>query len=163
APPAPGRAKPDPPAACQRTPTRTVTPGPAGRGGFAMRGGGAPAAPPPLLGLHRRGEPPRLLTAPEADQRRLNGYAGSVAFSQDGQTAAITSPRGGALHLFDVASGDFTAAHMIEDVCGLGPGPDGLIFTAGTGAVGQLTGAGASVSAQAKCQWDNHLVRVPHT
>ncbi|WP_171177112.1 DUF1513 domain-containing protein [Ruegeria sp. HKCCD8929] len=153
----------EPPSELHKNSIRHLTVRADGLVGFAMQWQGNTAEHPPLLGLHRRGEPPRLLTAPETDQRRLNGYAGSVAFSHNGRTAAITSPRGGALHLFDVASGAFTAAHMIEDVCGLGPSPDGLIFTAGTGAVGQLTGTGASVSAQAKCQWDNHLVPVPHT
>ena len=128
--------------------------------GFAMQWQGSQVEHPPLLGLHRRGEDPRLLTAPEADQSMLQGYAGSVAFAADGDTIAITCPRGNVLHRFDVARGVFLDNFALEDVCGLGTGRDGLIFTTGTGAFGALGAAHPTVLARPKCQWDNHLVPI---
>ncbi len=127
---------------------------------FALQWQGDVAEHPPLVGLHRRGGPVRLLNAPEAQQAALQGYAGSIAFSPDGASVAITSPRGGTLHRFDVESGAFTDAFALEDVCGLGAGPSGLTFTTGTGQIGRLAGSGARITAQTGCQWDNHLVPV---
>ena len=63
---------------------------------FAMQWHGDPTAKPALLGLHREGEAaPRLLAAPDALQAAMQGYAGSIAFSGDGQQVAISSPLGG--------------------------------------------------------------------
>ncbi len=128
--------------------------------GFAMQWQGSQTKYPALLGLHRRGEKPRLLSAPETQQRELQWYAGSIAFSTDGQSVAITCPRGDALHRFDVNSGAFIEALVFEDVCGLGAGKAGLAFTTGTGAFGTLTTTGAEITARSDCQWDNHLIPI---
>ncbi|NVO54254.1 DUF1513 domain-containing protein [Rhodobacteraceae bacterium B1Z28] len=128
--------------------------------GFAMQWQGSQTEYPPLLGLHRWGEQPRLLSAPEADQNTLQGYAGSIAFSADGNTIAITCPRGNALHRFNANSRAFIDAFALEDVCGLGAGRDGLVFTTGTGTFGALTGADPAISARSDCQWDNHLIPI---
>ncbi|MCL6284938.1 DUF1513 domain-containing protein [Ruegeria sp. 2012CJ41-6] len=128
--------------------------------GFTMQWQGDVTTHPPLLGLHRRGSDPVFLAAPEVQQARLQGYAGSVAFSDDGSRIGFTAPRGGVLHLFDVASHAFATAHEIADVCGLGAGPSGFFFTAGTGLTGRLGRGRPAGVAQAGCQWDNHLVPV---
>ncbi len=128
--------------------------------GFAMQWQGSQTKHPPLLGLHRRGAPPQLLSAPEDFQNTLQGYAGSIAFSASGTEVAITCPRGNALHLFDVVGGSFTRAFELEDVCGLGAGPDGLVFTTGTGTFGAVDGLRARVLARPDCQWDNHLIPI---
>ena len=128
--------------------------------GFAMQWQGDLAEHPPLLGLHRRSEDTRLLTAPLADQSTLQGYAGSIAFAAGADAIAITCPRGNALHLFDVDSGALTAAHTLTDVCGLGTGPNGLIFTTGTGHFGTLQGTQAQTLSALGCQWDNHLIPI---
>ncbi|WP_209832347.1 DUF1513 domain-containing protein [Ruegeria sp. HKCCE3926] len=128
--------------------------------GFAMQWQGSKAEHPPLLGLHRQGETPYLLSAPVQDQSTLQGYAGSIAFSADGTTVAITCPRGNALQRFDVASGTFSDAFELEDVCGLGSGPNDLVFTTGTGVFGALTTAHPEIRTRAMCQWDNHLVPI---
>ncbi len=128
--------------------------------GFAMQWQGSQNEYPAMLGLHRRGEKPRLLSAPETLQSKLQCYAGSIAFTADGQSVAITCPRGNVLHRFDVKSGAFTDALMFEDVCGLGAGIDGLVFTTGIGAFGTLTSTGAKITARSDCQWDNHLIPI---
>ncbi|WP_170332213.1 DUF1513 domain-containing protein [Ruegeria arenilitoris] len=129
---------------------------------FAMQWQGDKTQHPPLLGLHRRGEAPHLLSAPEAEQSSLQGYAGSVAFSGEGETVAITCPRGNALHQYSTADDQLVAAHPLEDVCGLGPGAMGFVFTTGTGFVGALS-SGVQISARSDCQWDNHLIPIRTT
>lgn len=128
--------------------------------GFAMQWQGSKSEHPPLLGLHCQGEAPRLLAAPDHEQSMLQGYAGSVAFSADADMIAITCPRGNALHQFDITSGTLTGAFALEDVCGLGAGATGLVFTTGTGAFGTLMGARPAVRTRAECQWDNHLIPI---
>ncbi|SDX90141.1 hypothetical protein SAMN05444358_11514 [Ruegeria halocynthiae] len=128
--------------------------------GFAMQWQGSQTKHPPLLGLHRQGEKPHLLSAPDTGQSTLQGYAGSIAFSADNQSIAITCPRGNALHRFNVTNGTFTDAFALEDVCGLGAGSTGLVFTTGTGAFGTLNTTRAEISAQLNCQWDNHLIPI---
>ncbi|WP_170790740.1 DUF1513 domain-containing protein [Ruegeria lacuscaerulensis] len=126
---------------------------------FALQWQGDKTRHPPLLGLHRRGTAPRLLTAPEREQSTLQSYAGSIAFASDGKTVAITCPRGNALHQFDVETGNLTAAYSLTDVCGIGSAEQGFVFTTGTGAVGEIT-EGAHIMARAKCHWDNHLIPI---
>ena len=145
------------PQALHKNSIRHLAVRPDGLVGFAMQWQGSLTEHPPLLGLHRRGEPPRLLAAPLSAQSKLQGYAGSIAFAADGQTVAITCPRGNALHRFDVTSGALIGAHALEDVCGLSTGPQGLVFSTGTGAFGTL-GDDPAITAHPKCQWDNHLI-----
>ncbi|RBW58700.1 DUF1513 domain-containing protein [Ruegeria sp. A3M17] len=131
--------------------------------GFAMQWQGDTSQHPPLLGLHRRGENPRLLSAPDAYQSTLQGYAGSIAFSGDGETVAITCPRGNALHRFRVADGQLDGIFPYEDVCGLGTAPNGFVFTTGTGVIGNVTTSKTRISARLDCQWDNHLIPIRAT
>ncbi|EEE38034.1 twin-arginine translocation pathway signal [Rhodobacteraceae bacterium KLH11] len=128
--------------------------------GFAMQWQGDQTEHPPLLGLHRLGQKARLFAAPAAAQNSVQGYAGSIAFSADGNAIAITCPRGNTLHRFSAHSGTFKDALALEDVCGLGAGTEGLIFTTGTGAFGVLTDTRAAITARPDCQWDNHLIPI---
>ncbi|WP_236638585.1 DUF1513 domain-containing protein [Mangrovicoccus ximenensis] len=71
----------------------------------AMQWEGDIAVAPPLLMLHRRGGAP-VFAAFEGDaHRQMQGYAGSVAMSRDGQMAAISSPRGSLVQCFDAETG----------------------------------------------------------
>jgi len=146
------------PRASHKNSIRHLAVRPDGLVAFALQWQGDKNRHPPLLGLHRRGENPVLYSAPDAHQSILQGYAGSIAFSADGNRVAITCPRGNALHEFNVADGDLTGNFQLQDVCGLGPGPGGFMFTTGTGAIGQVTHQTASRIVQANCQWDNHLI-----
>ena len=67
---------------------------------FALQWEGAEGEIVPLLGLHRRGAAPWLLAAPDPEQARLRGYAGSVAWSGDGARVAVAAPRSGVAHVF---------------------------------------------------------------
>ncbi|MCH2068494.1 MAG: DUF1513 domain-containing protein [Shimia sp.] len=123
---------------------------------FAMQWQGSKSATHPLLGLHQRGTEVKLLTAPPKAQQHLQGYAGSVALSNDGNLVAITSPRGNVLHVFDTGTGQPSAILSAKDVCGIGPTSDGFVFTTGTGIIGTLQ----STTAQHALQWDNHLIAI---
>ena len=124
---------------------------------FAMQWEGVPGAATPLLGLHRRGEAPILASAPLADERAMQGYAGSIAFSGTGDEIAITSPRGGRLHRF-AADGTFVGALSRADICGLASHPQGFLASDGLGGLMCVTPAGAHRLSVSDVAWDNHLV-----
>lgn len=126
--------------------------------GFAMQWQGKDGQHPPLLGLTRAGEAPRLLSAPKALNQGMQNYAGSIAFSGNGRLVAITSPRGNAVQLFDAATGAFVRQVDEVDVCGLSASGDGFIATSGTGMIRYIGTEAGSV--QHELAFDNHLIAV---
>jgi hypothetical protein len=122
---------------------------------FAMQWEGDPAEPVPQLGLWTPGMKPTLCTPPEAQAFTMQGFAGSIAAS--GNRILITSPRGGALMLFD-GSGTHIATHHRPDVCGAATGIAGFTVTDGSGAIWSATDAGLTPLTNGVTQWDNHLV-----
>ncbi len=123
---------------------------------FAMQWQGSNSEAPPLLGLHKRGETPHLLSAPEAVHRAMQGYAGSVAFGGEGMLVAITSPRGNQTQVFWINRREFLVSQTLEDVCGISTAPTGFYLTTGTGLTGRLR----AEKRQHPLQWDNHLVAI---
>ncbi|HQY43822.1 MAG TPA: DUF1513 domain-containing protein [Paracoccaceae bacterium] len=127
---------------------------------FAMQWEGDPAADVPLLGLWRPGASPRLCEARPEEAGLMKGYAGSVAFSGDEGRVAITSPKGGAVMIFD-AAGAPVVTHRRADLCGLTPALGaGFTATDGQGAVWSCADAGLELAARHATQWDNHLIRI---
>lgn len=128
---------------------------------FAMQFEGDAAEARPLLGLHRRGGPVRLLAAEdEVGRRSLAGYVGAVAFDAGGARVAITSPVGGVVQIFDVASGRLVEAATRPDICGLGLAGGRLVATDGLGGIARLDGpAPGLIGARARA-WDNHVIPV---
>uniref|UniRef100_UPI00260454D5 DUF1513 domain-containing protein n=1 Tax=uncultured Roseovarius sp. TaxID=293344 RepID=UPI00260454D5 len=123
---------------------------------FALQWQGDTMAPVPLLGLHRRGQPPRLSEAPLAEQLAMQGYAGSVAWG--GQGPAITSPRGGRAHIFD-ESLNFRAAILRADICGLAPMGSALLASDGQGGLIRISGDQTEpLTTSEGLAWDNHIV-----
>lgn len=122
---------------------------------FAMQWEGDPSEPVPQLGLWTPGSAPMLCTPPEAQAFTMQGYAGSIAATPD--RILITSPKGGALMLFD-ASGAYVATHHRPDLCGAANGGAGFTVTDGQGAIWTADDAGLAPLASDKTQWDNHLV-----
>ncbi|MCL3883156.1 DUF1513 domain-containing protein [Marivita sp. GX14005] len=113
--------------------------------------------PSALVATHERGASIRLLEAPEDRVRAMNGYVGSIAFSEDGTRIAATSPRGGQVQIFDARDGRFASAQSIADACGIARGGAGFTATSGTGAVARI-GSGPGAAAHDGLRWDNHLV-----
>ncbi|SIO05323.1 DUF1513 domain-containing protein [Vannielia litorea] len=134
---------------------------PDGRAGFAMQWQGDPSEAVPLLGLWQAGAPLRLCEPPPARALAMRGYAGSVAFSGDGQALAITSPRGGEVQLFDAETATLTAHWRRPDICGLAPLGAGFLASDGMGGLFALaTDGSATPLARHEAAWDNHLVPV---
>ena len=125
---------------------------------FAMQWEGEGAAPP-LLGLHRRGQAVVLASAPQADETVMQGYAGSVAFGSGGDQVAITSPKGGRVHIFDAAGG-FVTAISRADVCGLVGQTDGFMVSDGAGALLSIRNGLPGLLARHDCSWDNHIIQL---
>lgn len=85
------------------------------------------------------------------------GYAGSIAFSHDGQQVVITSPRGDQFLRFDTDTADLVDSVNQHDVCGVAQSPLGFVTTSGDGDIAingqrKLTYSGLS--------FDNHIVRI---
>jgi hypothetical protein len=122
---------------------------------FALQWEGDPAEAVPLLGLWTPGRAPRLCPAAPGEEYLMQGYAGSIAATAD--RIAVTSPRGGAVMLFDGA-GRPLATHRRGDLCGIAAGPAGLVATDGQGAVWACDDADLRPLARHATAWDNHLV-----
>jgi uncharacterized protein len=127
---------------------------------FAMQWQGEEAAAPPLLGLHRRGAAPILAAAPDPIHVRMQGYAGSVAFSGSGAEVAITSPRGGLMLTFAADGGAFIGTVAESDICGVSFAPPGFLATSGTGRAMLIEGGRATGGQRHALAWDNHLVQL---
>ncbi|GAA3859191.1 DUF1513 domain-containing protein [Celeribacter arenosi] len=125
---------------------------------FAMQWQGDVSEAPSLVALHRRGAAFTYLDTPPDEHRKMQGYAGSIAFSGNGAQVAITSPRGGLVQVFDVATARYRRSISMADVCGVAPAQGGFTITSGTGEIGRPDGASAGVLIQHDVQWDNHLV-----
>jgi len=125
--------------------------------GFAMQWQGEPGVAPPLMGLHHQGAAPVLALAPLADERAMQGYAGSVAFSGDGSELAITSPRGGRLHRFS-DEGVFLGVMPRSDICGLATLGRGYLASDGLGGLFSVSPERVDALNRFDCAWDNHIV-----
>lgn len=127
---------------------------------FAMQTQGDQTKPQPLLGTHRVGDIPKLLSPPAMQLKAMQGYGASVAFSDNGSRIAITSSRGGQVQIFDADSMAYVSAYIAADVSGLGATQNGFLVTAGTGEIVSLEGTQVVRRAQHRHNWDNHLIRI---
>ncbi len=122
---------------------------------FALQWEGDPSEPVPQLGLWTPGQTPILCAPPDAQAFAMHGYAGSIAATRD--RILITSPKGGALMLFD-ANGTHTATHHRPDLCGAATNGAGFTVTDGKGAIWTATDDGLIPLVNGQTRWDNHLV-----
>lgn len=128
---------------------------------FAMQWEGPMSKSPALLGRHKMGQDPILMQAPPALHKHMNNYAGSVAITQDETQVAITSPRGGIIHVFDWDTQNFAHQFELTDVCGVAAGAAGFHVSAGTGKVGLIGKDGFDFCVPTQFAWDNHMVSLP--
>lgn len=126
--------------------------------GFAMQWQGDLGADLPIIGLHRPGQPARLMAEDDPRLRNLNGYGGSVAFSRDGRHVAVTSPRGGVLQIADCDTGALVQEIRLSDVCGLASDDTGFVITSGQGIVAAIDADRVIPRRQHDLAWDNHLI-----
>jgi hypothetical protein len=141
-----------------RNSLRHLAAAPDGTLAMALQWEGAEIEHPPLLALRRPGAAElEFRAAPEAMQREMRNYAGSVAVSQDGTRIAITSPRGGIMLVFE-RDRDGVELVRAADVCGVAWSGGGFACTTGQGAF--LGPGGGGAARHAGLSFDNHLIRV---
>ncbi|WP_343562718.1 DUF1513 domain-containing protein [Kiloniella sp. b19] len=125
----------------------------------------------PLIALHRFGE--SLSFAPVAPEllQRLNHYCGSVRFTQNAESFAITSPRGGTVvfgSVFEALDNPDELeleSFAANDICGLGARNNSILLTTGTGDIlSEDMELGFDPyrleKTRTRLQWDNHLLWV---
>jgi len=110
-----------------------------------------------LVGSHARGGEARTVSAPPTVYRHMNHYIGAMATSPDGGRVASTSPRGGSMAVFDVATRQVLADRDVPDTCGLTGYGDGFAYTDGRG---HFWRDGRLVRADTGIAWDNHIATV---
>ncbi|MEO0624375.1 MAG: DUF1513 domain-containing protein [Pseudomonadota bacterium] len=126
----------------------------------AMQWQGDPFDAPPLLALHKRGSPLRLVGARGPLQALLRAYAGSVAFSGGGDRVGFTAPRGGRAQVYSVEDGRLLQEVRRPDICGIAPHRNGFLATDGTGGVSAVGAVGLHTLTRANRAWDNHLISI---
>lgn len=146
----------EPPAEMIKNSLRHLAMRPDGLAAVALQWHGPARRLAPLLALHRRGEPIAYLSGP--DQPKMKAYAGSVAFSGEGGEVAIASPPGGQAQIFDPDARVWLRSVAAEDVCGLAPGPQGLLGAGGTGGLWRLAETAEPLLLSKDLAWDNHLI-----
>lgn len=121
---------------------------------------------PPLVATHRQGEKITLLAAPEAINRSMKQYCGSVSIDATGCFAAVSSPRGDLVTIWDIEKGEYLSHFRCSDGCGIAPSADnGFIVSAGTGRFYHYDLATQTVTKIAldispSVAWDNHLTAI---
>lgn len=127
--------------------------------GMQWQGEGTPAS---LVGTHRLGSNMVLTTAPQDDLRQMNGYIGSVTYSKDTHSIAVTSPRGGRAQIYNADDMNLVRSVAYSDVSGVVGTASGFVFTSGEGSLSLLRGSQLERHISAGVIWDNHLVALDH-
>lgn len=134
---------------------------------------------PALVLRHSRGQDLRSLRCPPDQWRTMRNYIGSVTSNAGGTVVATSSPLGGRVFFWDVATGKLLDAVTLPDVCGVAPqGDDGFLLSSGHGLLvrhrptaGHMSGEpaadgpypGHDIARHADrhdLAWDNHMRRV---
>jgi len=123
---------------------------------------GPEADAPPLIGFHRRGETPAIVSAPSATQVALRNYIGSVAADSAGGIVAASSPKGGLVTYWDVAGQRYLGSTDLNDGCGLAPMRHraSFLLTSGEGWLASADASGQMEREASKYHWDNHAILV---
>ncbi len=131
---------------------------------MSMQFEGEPFLRVPLLATHQRGEPIRLMLAPEQVQSQLAQYVGSIRYDASGRFLVASCPRANVLTFWDAQSGEFLKQVRARDACGVCAYKDGFLYSAGTGQVRYydlaqqtITNFTLSEDFNAGLFWDNHL------
>ncbi|MBD1583802.1 DUF1513 domain-containing protein [Pseudoalteromonas sp. S16_S37] len=107
----------------------------------------------PLVFSHRRGSPLEALAANEAQWRSFKQYIASLAVSNDGNTLAVTSPRGGVVGHWDRHSKTLQKIETKIDCAGIAPFKDEFIASTGNGML-----ATKELRMNHALHWDNHMI-----
>ncbi len=113
-----------------------------------------------LVGLHQLGGGIQLISMPQDQTRRMNGYIGSVAFTHDQTQVVVSSPRGNLVQVFRVRDGAKTHSFDITDASGVAACSDGFMIASGTGDLHLVDHTFKSSILRSSFTWDNHLVAI---
>ena len=110
----------------------------------------------------------RTLEAPEAIQRRMRHYGGSVAVDRAGEIIAVSAPRGNLVTFWDGRDGRYLTSADIRDGSGVAPTdqPGTFVLTGGEGDIRiarplKNDVSKTELSGLVSARWDNHLRLVP--
>ena len=131
---------------------------------FGCQHYGSPLVKPPLVGFHKIGQQPQMISVSRDLNRHMRNYVGSVSLNQAGNIAAVTSPRGGMALYFDVATRELIGSKRLKHVSGVAQTGDPKQFAhSATGGdlnwiTPGITGDSIARSLRFKdVMWDNHL------
>ncbi len=151
------------PKALHRNSIRHLAVGSGERVCMAMQYQGPRDETPPLIALHRRGEPLQLLAAPQAILAQMRNYCGSVCADASGQYFAVSSPRGDLVTFWSLDGGYLDYA-PVQDGCGIAAsaGSGTFILSSGLGGLYRYTVATGELermdlAASQDVLWDNHM------
>jgi hypothetical protein len=134
---------------------------------IALQYQGDPGDSKPLVALHRRGQPLQLLAAPDAINRQMKQYCGSIRLDASGQIAAVSSPRGHVITFWDLPQARFINAMHCRDGCGLcaTDTPGEFLASSGLGQLYRMNPLGnlrerlPLDNLAAQLRWDHHMKR----
>ncbi|MEM9044890.1 MAG: DUF1513 domain-containing protein [Pseudomonadota bacterium] len=126
---------------------------------FACQWQGSLGAAPMLQGIHRLGTDLRLIHLP-SDAGSLQGYAGSIAVSENGQMVGVTFPRANRYALWRSGGADLGELHQLNDACGIAASSAGFAVTSGSGQILDHSIQSRRELRKTDFVWDNHLVRM---
>jgi hypothetical protein len=119
---------------------------------------------PPLVGFHKRGEPPVLVEAPAETQSALANYIGSVATDSGGGIVAASAPKGGLIAYWDLGSRRYLGASTLKDGCGVAPTRHkaSFLITSGEGWLveADILDLPHKEARRSPYEWDNHVILV---
>lgn len=128
-----------------------------GQVAFGMQWQGE-SVPLSLVGHHSLGGVVTLSQASPDQMRDMQGYVGSVAYVSKSNEIVVTSPIGGRVQFYDVASNQIKSGRCIDDVCGIAATREGFVLTSGTGGLETIVGSVPINIRTEPLHWDNHLV-----
>lgn len=137
----------------------------AGETAIALQYQGGVEQNPPLVAVHRPGQPIKLLPAPEPINLAMKRYCGSSRFDQSGRFVAVSAPRGNLITFWDLHNDSFHSAIKSRDGCGVSATatPAEFLITTGTGHCSRhnlQTGLSTRLPQAITPAWDNHLTTV---
>ena len=131
----------------------------AGDVAFGMQWQGG-AVLPPAVGIHRRGSAAQTISVPPMLIKQMRGYVGSIAFAGDERSIVATSPRGGVVHIYDVAKRALISSLERTDACGVAAYEHGVVISSGTGILESLSSSSQRFHHSPGILWDNHIIRL---
>ncbi|ETX09805.1 hypothetical protein MUS1_05655 [Marinomonas ushuaiensis DSM 15871] len=120
----------------------------------------------PLVALSRIDNPVmEYLPIPENVRMRFKQYCGSVCFDKSGEVLAISTPRGGLVAYWHIASKTFLGIENCRDVCGLAATNNSheFLLTSGTGVQmknNPIQDVTKMIKKHPGIHWDNHFQQI---